>query len=385
MTTKRRPHIAIIGAGIGGTTAAALLQKAGYRCTVFEQSSQFLRLGAGINFAPNGTRVFHAMGLGDVMRSVGIHPKIKANRTFDTGEQFFAFDNWGLLETYGSEFMAFHRADLHDMLHSAVDPDSFEMNKRLKGIEAREDDVVLSFEDGTTVTVDAVVGADGLRSRVREHLFGPQDPVYFGHVAYRAIVPSEAIRKVGLEDYIRWWGPQERYVLIYCMNEDRDVYNIVASGAEALTPDEYHPMPMSADHMRSMFTEFCDDTQLVLENCIDVIRWPMMVRPPQPGWSRGRITLLGDAAHPMTPHLGQGGGMAVEDAAMLMRCLEAVEGEDVPEAFRLYEATRYERTAEVQIASQENKIGRGARDPQWLFAYDVMNVPIAGTPVSGTA
>lgn len=159
------------------------------------------------------------------------------------------------------------------------------------------------------------------------------------------------------------------------MKENREEYNVVASIPEVLQEDELKPMPASVDHMLSAFHMFHTDAQIVLSHCEEVSRWPMMVRPPQRPWSKGRVTILGDAAHPMTPHLGQGGGMAVEDAAILARCVRAC-GTDIERGFKLFEACRFERTAEVQSASQENKIGRGERDPGWLFSYDAMAVPL---------
>lgn len=160
------------------------------------------------------------------------------------------------------------------------------------------------------------------------------------------------------------------------MREDRREYNIVASGAEELSASEFTPMPVPVDHARAQFSEFHADARYVLECCERVARWPMMVRRPQRPWGRGRITMLGDAAHPMTPHIGQGGGMALEDAAMVVRCLELVGKEDIERAFRMFEVARFDRTAEVQLASQANKIGRGAQDPRWLFEYDVLSVPL---------
>ena len=371
-------RLAVIGAGIGGTTVAALLQRAGYRCTVFEQTPEFRRLGAGINFAPNGVRVFHALGLGEKMLQVGIHPTTKSNRRADTGEVFYAFDNPALEKKYGAEFMAFHRADLHEMLLSAADPDEFQLGKGLTRIEQSGRSVKIYFEDGTDAEFDAVIGADGLHSQVREYIQGPEEPQYFGHVAYRSIVPrSELEGKIQLNDYIRWWGPDDRYVLMYHMDENRKEFNIVASGAEALG-GEYSPASVPPSHMRRYFEEFHADAQCVLDLCEHVIRWPMMIRPPRRPWSKGRVTILGDAAHPMTPHLGQGGGMALEDAVMLARCIEAVGAADIERAFRIYEDNRFERTARVQKASQENKIGCGEGDPQWLFEYDIFSAPIRG-------
>jgi 6-hydroxynicotinate 3-monooxygenase len=370
-------NIAIIGAGIGGISTAIFLRKFGFKCTVFEQAPEFLRLGAGINFAPNGTRIFRAMGLGDEMLRVGVKPRLRSNRRWDTGEPFFSSDNIANAKKYGSEYVAFHRADLHNMLVGAVGRETFQLGKRLTRLLAKDSSVELHFSDGTILSFDAVVGADGLNSIVRQYTTGLDDSQYFGHAAYRAIVPTEKLKgKIDLCDYIRWWGPNESYVLTYCMKEDRAEYNVVASGPETLQSTDLKPMPVPAKDMKATFNGFHADAQLVLENCEDVSRWPMIVRTPKRPWSKGRVAILGDAAHPMTPHLGQGGGMAVEDAVILARCLQAVDGKDIERAFQSYEACRFERASEVQFASQENKIGRGDRDPSWLFSYDATSVPI---------
>jgi 6-hydroxynicotinate 3-monooxygenase len=370
-------NFAIIGAGIGGISTAIFLKKFGFDCTVFEQAPEFIRLGAGINFGPNGTRVFRAMGLGEKMLQVGIKPRSRSNRKWDNGEPFHTIDNSALSAKYGSEAVAYHRADLHNMLVDAVALETFQLGKRLVELKSSGASVQLRFADGAEATFDAVIGADGLNSIVRHHVLGVEDPQYFGHAAYRAIVPTKKLRnKIDLADYIRWWGPNNSYVLMYCMKEDREEYNVVASGPELLRKDELKPMPVSIEHMKTIFREFHADAQIILDNCQEVSRWPMMVRPPKRPWSMGRITILGDAAHPMTPHLGQGGGMAVEDAAVLARCIKAFDGNDIERAFQLYEACRFERAAEVQFASQENKIGRGDRDPEWLFSYDATSVPL---------
>src|SRR5690625_1464203 len=272
-------HIAIIGAGIGGISTAIMLSRFGIECTVFEQSNEFTRLGAGINFGANGTRVFRAMGLGEKMLEVGVRPISRSNRRWDTGEPFYVVDNIANTKKYGSEFIAFHRADLHSMLVEAAGIETFCLGKRLVELGSDEGGVRLRFADGTEETFDAVIGADGLNSVVRKHV-GVGDPHYFGHAAYRAIVPTEVLKgRIELNDYIRWWGPEESYVLAYCMKEDRKEYNIVASAPEPLTDDELRPMPTSVEHMLSVFQNFHADAQLVLRNCQEVSRWPMMLRP----------------------------------------------------------------------------------------------------------
>jgi 6-hydroxynicotinate 3-monooxygenase len=151
---------------------------------------------------------------------------------------------------------------------------------------------------------------------------------------------------------------------------------VVTGGLEEWGDEELVPTPVDPERMIAAFKGFHPDAQLLLRTCKEVSRWPMLVREPSLPWSQGRVTLLGDACHPMTPHLGQGGGMAIEDAAMIMRCLEYVEGEDIELAFRLYEANRFERASRAQREARRDEFGRGKIDQEWLYGFDIMTTPI---------
>jgi 6-hydroxynicotinate 3-monooxygenase len=376
MNGKSKTRIAIIGGGVGGTALAGLLQRYGYACTIYEQAPDLRSVGAGINFAANATRAFSALGLMDRAIKAGLCPTKKTNRTWDTDETFYSVDIPELAKKYGSPFIAFHRGKLHDVLASSLQPGTFKLGKRFKSLAKKNDAIEIAFEDGTKVEADAVVGADGLNSRVRATIRGDGPPVYFGHAAYRSVFPTSALPNYDFTDHLRWWGPTS-YLLVYKMTEARDEVNIVAGAPEDWESDDFSPQIVSRDRLLAIFEGYHPNVQAVLESCTQVSRWPMMIRSSSLPWSDGAVTLMGDAAHPMTPHLGQGGGMAMEDAVMLARCIETVNGEDMELAFRFYEASRFERTAKVQSESQKNLIGKGGADHDWLYSYDILTAPIS--------
>jgi 6-hydroxynicotinate 3-monooxygenase len=376
MKGKPKTRIAIIGGGVGGTALASLLQRYGYACTIYEQAPELRGVGAGINFAANATRAFGALGLMDKAVNAGLCPTKKTNRTWDTDETFYSVDIPKLAQKYGSPFIAFHRGRLHDVLASSLQPGTFKLGKRFKSLAEKNGAIEIAFEDGTKVEADAVVGADGLNSSVRATIRADGPPIYFGHAAYRSVFPTSALPDYDLTDHLRWWGPTS-YLLIYKMTEARDEVNIVGGAPEDWGSDDFSPQIVSPGRLQETFEGYHPNVQAVLESCTEVSRWPMMIRPSSLPWSDGAVTLMGDAAHPMTPHLGQGGGMAMEDAVMLARCIETVDGEDMQLAFRRYEASRFERTAKVQSESQRNLIGKGGADHDWLYSYDILTAPIS--------
>ncbi|HTL76465.1 MAG TPA: FAD-dependent monooxygenase [Casimicrobiaceae bacterium] len=374
----RTSRIAIVGAGIGGLTAAAMLQKFGFDCVVYEQAPGFRRVGLGINLAPNSTRVFRAMGVLRRTLQLGVMPRRKFNRAWNTGAITREIPTLDLAQVYHAPFLAIHRGDLHQALASTLDPRIFRLGKRLVSIDQRNEQVHLAFADGTTADADIVLAADGLHSKVREAILGTEPPTYYGHVAYRSIYPRSRLSDVDLADNTRWIAPDGRYVLVYVLSEARDEVYVVTGGPEAWGKDDFMPMEVPPGQLVAAFDDFHSSVLRILAQCTDVSRWPMLVRPPKLPWCVGRVALLGDACHPTTPHMGQGGGMAVEDAVMLARCLQAVNGEDVERAFRLYEHNRFERTSRLKRDSEHDEWGQGRIEHQWLYGYDVLTAPLEG-------
>ncbi len=353
-----------------------MLQKARFACDVYEQAPGFRRIGLGINLAPNSTRVFRGMGVEARVLQLGVQPRRKFHRAWDTGEIMREIPTTELAQAYGAPFLAIHRGDLHKALASAVAPGVFHLGKRFVSCEQRGSQVRLAFEDGTTATADIVIGADGLHSKVGEAILGTEPPLYYGHVAYRSIYPRSRLPDVELADNIRWIAPDGRYVLVYFLSEARDEVYVVTGGPEPWETDNFAPAEAAPRQLLAAFEDFHSDVIRILEQCTEVSRWPMLVRAPKLPWCAGRVALLGDACHPTTPHMGQGGGMAVEDAVMLARCLDAVEGEDVELAFRLYELNRFERTSRLKRDSEADEWGRGRIEHRWLYDYDVLNAPL---------
>jgi 6-hydroxynicotinate 3-monooxygenase len=368
----RKPSFAIAGAGLGGLTAAIALQRAGYECKVYEQAPAIGRVGAGINIAPNSTRMFEAIGLGDKLRRVGIEPKCKLSRHFETTDVMFSVPVAELTEIYGAPFLAFHRAELHAVLASALTPGTVEVGKRLLRVSDDGASMHLSFEDGSSALADAVVGADGVHSKVRDYITDEDILSYHGLAAYRAIVQRHAV-DAPLDDNTKWWAP-DRYVMVYFLSEKRDQVHFVASTPEPLGPS-FAPSEAKLEVLYEAFAAFHPNVMALLRAATDVTRWPLIEGRTFSPWFKHKAVLLGDACHATTPHMGQGAGMAFEDAFVLARCVQESE-QNLERAFAIYEKNRRERTARIQFESHENRWTKSSMDHKWVYGYDAMTVSL---------
>ena len=375
MNRQADGRIAIIGAGLGGLAAAALLQKAGYDARVYEQAPTVARLGAGIHLGPNVARVLREIGIEPELRRIGSTPDRWANRLADSGEMSFDLVLGPSAETrYGAPYLILHRGDFHALLCGAVRPDSIEWGKRLVDVDAGGARVRLGFEDGSHAEADWIIGADGVNSRIREILLGPEPPKYTGFVAHRSIFPASRI-DFPLDDCTKWWAG-DRHIVVYFLSSRHDELYFVTGVPRATWPEGVPWLPGDYDELRASFRGFEPKVQAILNASTDMTTWPLLERAPLPLWSRGRIVLLGDACHPMKPHMGQGAAMAIEDAAMLVRCLKTRGGGDLGAVFKLYEANRIARTSRVQHVSHDGEWLRQPSDPFWVFGYDVFNEPL---------
>jgi 6-hydroxynicotinate 3-monooxygenase len=387
----KNARIAIIGAGLGGIPAAAMLRARGQNVTIYEQAPAFARLGAGINLGPNIMKIMREIGIEDQLRQTGIEPNSWANREWNTGRMQFEFMMKGELgRDYGAPYMLIHRGDFHAILAQAVPPETVQFGKRLIGIDEKESVVELSFDDGTTAEADIVIGADGINSMVRELILGPEEPTYTGFVAHRAIFPRALIKAPLPHDFTKWWSDDtheaadDRHILVYYLDRTREEIYIVSGVPDRNWDSGVSYVDADLDEMIDVFDGFHDDLMQVLYACPAATKWPLFDRKPLPLWSQGRVVLLGDACHPMKPHLGQGAAMAAEDAVILVRCLEQFDYEDLKGAFALYETSRKARTSDVQHHSYKNQWMRHETDPDWVFGYDAITQELGvGAGVAG--
>jgi salicylate hydroxylase/6-hydroxynicotinate 3-monooxygenase len=327
---------------------------------------------------PNSSRVLHGIGVLDRLRRTAFAPYSHLNRVWDTGEVKRELPMPESL--YGAPFLCMHRGDLHEALLSALPPEIVHLGKKLVGLDQAGGGVTLSFADGTTASADAVVGADGVHSLVRELVVGPDQPIHRGRIAYRAVFPSALMPGAIAPSRSKWWGV-DRHIVIYYTRADRsEVYFVtsVPEPADWLTAESWSAKG-DVRELRAAYAGFHPEVRMVLEACPDCHKWAILEREPLPTWSDGRVVLLGDSCHPMTPYMAQGAAQSIEDAAVLARALKAVEFDDVEGAFRTYEATRKPRTSRIQAISSANTwmAGSEAEDPSWLYGYDAWTAPLA--------
>ena len=372
--------IAIIGAGIGGLAAAAFLLQQGHTVRVYEQAPAFARVGAGIQMAPNAVKVLRALGVEDPLRQVAFRSPRAVSRVWDTGEVTSDLPLGDAVEAkFGAPYFFLHRADLHAAIASAVPEGVVTLNCKLVGVVQNNFGVALTFADGTQVTADAVIAADGVHSLVRELLLGPEHARFTGRVAYRTTFDLALMQGMHVPTVrTKWWGP-DRHMVIYPVTAAGDEIYFVTSQpekAEWLTAESWSARG-NLEELRASFAGFHAEVQAVLNAAKQVHKWALFERDPLPRWGEGRIVLLGDACHPMTPYMAQGAASALEDAMVLSRCMQGVNGDGIAAAFQRYEATRKPRTSQIQAQSSKNTWLKGETDPAWVYGYDACAAALA--------
>ena len=343
--------VAVVGAGLGGLTAAIALRQRGFDVTVYEQAEALGEIGAGIQLSPNAMRVLIALGLDQAFEAIAFEPERHVVRNWKTGGIVSATQMRGVFRPqYGAGYFGAHRADFHALLQRAVPADCIRLNARVTGITQTPDRAVLAFSDGGKIESDVVIGADGLRSAVRGSLFGPDAPRFTGHIVWRGLVPSSALPKGLIEpDMTAWFGPKGTVVYYYVRRGEivnwiahyeadwrEESWSVESDWREAAQAyDGWHPT------LAELFSR--------TERCY---KWALYDRDPLPRWTQGRVTLLGDAAHPMLPYLAQGAAQALEDGYVLADALAQHRG-DAIQALMAYEAARLPRTARIQLHARE--------------------------------
>jgi salicylate hydroxylase len=383
-------RVAIVGGGLGGLAAAAFLRQAGVHATVYEQARALREVGAGIMVPPNAVRMLRRLGVLGPFRQRAVR--------LDIGWEFRRWQDGTVLSAqdlaaksarlYGEDTYTTHRADLLDSILSAVPAGTVQLGKRLDDFSVSAGGgVSLRFADGERIQADVLIGADGIHSMIRAALTEPVPPVHSGMSAFRALVPAEAA-----PDFARrpaqsvWLGPGH-HVVHYPVSGG-ELINMVAVGPAEDRDTESWTATATVEEFVAEYKGWDDRLTTLIKAARTPGRWALLIRQPLPRWTWGPVTLLGDAAHPMLPFLGQGAAQAFEDAATLAVCL-AADQDDPQEALRRYEAKRIDRASRVQLGSHAradfNHLpdgpGQLARDDElraadplaanaWLYAHD---------------
>ncbi|ARP87403.1 FAD-dependent monooxygenase [Bordetella genomosp. 9] len=395
------PDVLIAGAGLGGLTAALALLRRGLRVRVLEQAPALRELGAGIQLSANANRALFNLGLEEALLRVASPAAGKRIRLWNTGQTWPLFDLGAQsVARYGYPYLTIYRADLHAALVEAVraaDPDAIELNARVESVRQEGGQAVALLADGTTRKAAVLVGADGVHSRIRASLFGTDEATFSGALAWRGVIPADRLPAHLREPYaVNWVGPGA-HVIHYPLRR-AELVNFVGILERDDWQVESWTQQGSTEECLRDFAKWHEDVHTLIRALDQPFKWALMLREPLPVWSRGRVTLLGDACHPTLPMLASGAAMAIEDGYILARCLTEMAG-GAEKALARYEALRKDRTARVVRGSAEN--ARRFHNPalahaegaaayvdrewnearvreryEWLFTYDVDAVEI---------
>ncbi len=343
--------IGIIGGGIGGTATARALLNKGFDVTIFEQAPAFGEVGAGVQITPNAVKAILGLGCQDALYKAAFYPQAVVGRHWQSGRENFRIDLGPEFRThYQAPFIHIHRADLLDIFAADLPADICHFNKKCTGITQTPRGARAVFSDGTEFEAGLIIGADGVRSVVRQSVFGAGDLRWTGHQCYRALVPTGGV--VPHTDPVSafWMGPKAHVVTYYV--KGGDAVNIVAVTEAPEWVEESWSTRASRDQMLGDFDGWHPHLQELFAGVTDVFNWGLFDRDPMETWSQGAVTLLGDACHPMLPFLSQGAAMAIEDAYVLGEALALYPG-DLSAALAAYEGERLPRTARVQLEARE--------------------------------
>jgi salicylate hydroxylase len=349
-------HTVIIGAGIGGLTAALALAQRGHAVTVLEQASELKEVGAGLQLSANATRVLFALGLEDALRKTANFPAGKSIRLWNTGQTWKLFDLGAeSVERFGFPYVTMYRPDLHSALADAlqrVAPGALRLGAWCIGVHQSADKAWALLDGGERIEADILVGADGVHSLVRSALFGADAPRFSGCVAWRGVIPADKLPPhLSAPVGVNWVGPGG-HVVHYPLRAGKLVNFVGILERDGWMRESWNERGSIADCLRD-FAGWNDDIHTMIR-AIDIpYKWALMLRDPIPNWTVGHISLLGDACHPTLPFLAQGAAMAIEDGFVLARAIDEID--DTPNAvLQRYQQVRIERTSKIVRGSAAN-------------------------------
>jgi salicylate hydroxylase len=344
--------IAIVGGGIGGLTTAISLLRAGFDVRVYEQARWLAELGAGINIGPNASRILIRLGLGEECAKVAFRSPHFHQRRWQDGRTLSRIPlGKDIEDAFGAPHMIFHRGELHALLAKAVPPERVHLAHRCIDVHQDGDHVTVKFDNGVEVKADALIAADGIHSTVRRILRGPEAP-RFANRAYRGLIPAEKVPDIPRES-TAWLGPRGHFIH-YFVSAGRYLNFVGHKEQDTEWLSESWSEPGKVSDLRAAYAGWHPQVQRIIDAVDETFIWAVLDRKPIERWTYGRITMLGDACHPMLPYMGQGGAQAIEDAAAITACLLRHTG-DIEAALALYEKVRRPRASKIQDGSWENK------------------------------
>lgn len=357
--SMRQLKIAIAGAGIAGLTAARALQTFGFRPIVYEQAASLGEVGAGLTVSPNATHVLNALGMEGVLERLGMRPNRGGVKHWQTGELMVEISRGNeMLEKYGAAYYQIHRADLHRELADLVvttDPDAIRPGHAFRSVEEHNGALTIHFENGTMASADVLIGADGVRSRVRAALFGEQTPRFTGYVAYRGLVPMANLPD-GVVDPTSCLSTGPGRSFTRYLVRGGALVNFVGLTERDDWREEGWSIRATVEEMLREYEGWYEDVRTIIRSAPPegLFKWALFDREPLPNWTRGAVTLIGDAAHPMLPFLGQGAAMGIEDGMVIGRAFSAADS--IGEALRRYQEARLPRANWVMLESRKTAL-----------------------------
>jgi salicylate hydroxylase len=377
---KKPLRVAIVGGGIGGAAAASALARRGVGVRLFEQAPALTEVGAGVALQPNGIRMLRQLGLGPALSQYGARWLDPQYRRSDGS---FIAPMWPPERGDEIEFYGMHRADLLHLFVARLPADIIATDHKCVGFEQDEHEAIISFANGRREVADVVIAADGIHSKLQEFVVAPSAPLFSGSVAYRGLITAGSV--AWPRGAMRNWLGAGKHFLVYPVRCD-ELINYVGF----VRTDEQLRESWSAAGdpaaLAQAFAGWDPMVEAITAQANTTFRWGLYDREPLPAWTRGRLTLLGDAAHPMLPHVGQGANQAIEDAVALATVLARADRNSAAQALSIYETLRRARTARVQRSARVNGArydgasnDLGARDQQlaaqaqeraWIWNYD---------------
>jgi salicylate hydroxylase len=364
----RKTRIAVIGGGIGGCTAAhALLQK-GFDVHVYEAQPELKEIGAGVALGPNAMKALRALGLEQAVRDVAYQGDYQYLLSWRSGRIISKNARADAERRYGAAGCSVHRADLLDVLSLRLPQEIVSLGARGVDVGTHGDVAWAKFRDGSEIEADAIIGADGIHSAVRASLFGADSPRFTGKICYRSVIPVDAVPGPPVHDGT-WLGPHGA-IVIYKVRRG-ELINVVAHHDDDTYKHESWITECDRQEPIERYSKWHESLKRLFSASQIWYKWALYDRDPIPQWTKGRVTVLGDAAHPMLPYLGQGACQAMEDGCVLALALEAMPG-DVPGALDLYERSRRPRASQVVLEARARGVDNHLVSPLAALKRDAL-------------